>query len=94
MLEAFERHLDARLDETEALFREAEFAPPPEKRKLTGFTWLAQYQVRKMSFPEIAKMAGMHRQTVHGEVHGLAEIMGLTLRDPDPAGRPRTRTTS
>lgn len=64
----------------------------PSRVKRTGLehlTWLARYHFRRESFAAIAKDACVGRQTVADGVKDAADLIGLPLREPTPAGRPR-----
>lgn len=60
--------------------------------KRTGrehFRWLARYQVRGESYAAIARAVCRERQTVKEAIQETALLIGLPLRPPDRAGRPR-----
>lgn len=90
LLAAAERHIDAHLDEREA--HAPGFVPiiPGGMTCLTEhFDWLVWHQVLGMSRQEVANMAGVHRQAIGPTLQKIADLIGLTLRKPDPPGRPR-----
>ncbi len=55
--------------------------------------WLAHYQVAGRSMEEIARHVHRDRTTVRDAIHWMARFLGLTLRRPTTAGRPRRRAT-
>ncbi len=68
----------------------ARAAAVPSKRTGTEhLVWLARYQLRQESFAEIARDVGKERQTVTDAVKAAAALVGLELRLPSRAGRPR-----
>jgi len=64
-------------------------APPAKRTGLEHLAWLARYHFRHESFSEIAATVHRGRQTVADGVRDAAALVGLPLREPTPAGRPR-----
>lgn len=52
------------------------------------FDWTVRYQVLEESYSRIAHTDHVDRKAVTRAVRKVADIIGLTLRDPDEGGRP------
>jgi hypothetical protein len=63
-------------------------SPISKSTGLEHFRWLARYQVKGERISQIARET-RERKSVRDAINKLAELIGLTLRDPDPPGRPR-----
>lgn len=63
--------------------------PPPDLREPGNhLDWLVRYNVLKESYPDIARKSGRARSTVSEGIKGIAAFASITLREPDPPGRP------
>lgn len=91
-----EERLDAAYEEAKrehrrrliALAESLELTREPTKATPEHYTWLARYHLRGESYGRIA--AGHHdRKSVEDAVKRAAALIGLDLRPPSPAGRPR-----
>lgn len=60
----------------------------------THFRWLVNYQVNKWSLADIARDAGVTPQAVKRGTAGVAEIIGLKMRQPSRGGRPKGSRTN
>jgi len=94
MRASFDRQLAERLNQIEADIKSYGFVyTPPKKGKAAKqhYEWLARYQVAGEDFSEIGRADRKTRQAVEQAVKETAALIDLTLRDPDPGGRPRSR---
>ncbi len=66
----------------------SQFGPASPRKDDEHFEWLARYQVGRESFHAIARTAGREAESVREAVHKLAALLTLTLRRPNPGGRP------
>ncbi|MFB4321621.1 hypothetical protein RB298_04685 [Priestia sp. BR_2] len=68
-----------------------------DKRNLEHFEWLVRYQIQNWTLKEIADYYSIQNDTVVNEdtvwkaVKNTSEIVLLTLREPNKAGRPRNK---
>lgn len=87
--QAFKQRTKEHVDKLRLATQKLGFKPAPKKWDLTHFRWLIYYQVQKpnWSYERIAKANGTDDKTVSSGIKRTAELIGLTLRDPLPAGR-------
>jgi len=84
------RNLRNELDKAAAEAKTLGFVAPKIRRSgLDHFYWLARYQVKGEGYAEIGRIVCKERPTIKEAVQKTAMLIGLPLRDPDPAGRPR-----
>ncbi len=87
--EDFEAYLATYREGMERLARERGLVPAPAKRTAEHYEWLVLYQVKGLSYYQIAQRACRERQTVTDGVKSTAALIGLPLRPPPPPGRLR-----
>ncbi|KAA9012404.1 hypothetical protein [Niallia endozanthoxylica] len=64
----------------------------PKKKKLSHFDWLVLYQIKGMSYMEIANYFikdTFSEDTIRRGVNSVSNLIGLTLRPRDKGGRPK-----
>lgn len=57
------------------------------------FEWTVRYQVKGETIRQIADSEDVERKTVSRAVRNVAQLIRLTLRDPDKGGRPKKSKT-
>lgn len=67
------------------------FRVTPTKRDDAHFMWLVHYQVQmpNLSLEKIARKYNQELKTISDGIKRTAQLIGLTLRSPLPAGRTR-----
>ncbi len=82
------------VDKLRAATQRLGFKPAPKKWDLTHFRWLIYYQVQKpnRSYDRIAKEHGTDIKAVSSGIKRTAQLIGLKVRPPLPAGR-KSRAT-
>lgn len=87
--QAFKQRTKEHVDTLKAATQKLGFKPAPKKRDLTHFRWLIYYQVQKpnWSYERIAKEHGTDINTVSSGIKRTAQLIGIKLRPPLPAGR-------
>ena len=83
------RAVRSELGRIEAEARRTAVPPPLKRTGLDHLAWLARYHFRHESFSTIAENVCKERQTVTEAVKAAADLVGLPLREPTLAGRPR-----
>ncbi len=86
-IKAYKNHI-------KGLYKEIGWKEMPKRRARSGhisqhLEWLALYQVGKWSQVKIAEKAGVTRENVSRAIKNTAKELGITLRKPGKAGRPR-----
>jgi hypothetical protein len=91
--QAFKHCTKEHVDKLRSATRKLGFKPAPRKWELKHFRWLVYYQVQKpnWSYERIAKEYGTDINTVSSGVKRTAQLIGLKLRPPLPAGRKSRR---
>lgn len=91
MRRAAEEAIRAQLDAAEAqLAAEGAERTPTKTTGLDHFQWLVLYQVDGLSHRAIGDAVFRHRQAVRTAISDTAKLIGLPLRPPAAAGRPRS----
>jgi hypothetical protein len=88
---AFKGYLKDYCDGIEALASERGFVERDHKREAAHFLWLVWYQVQNRSQTWISRRANASRQTVADGIKSAAALSGLSLRSPNPPGRPKKK---
>lgn len=80
IIDAFNKQLDAFLDEREAEAKAFGLEPSPKKYAPHHFKWLAEYQVGGISKRGLAKEYAVDRKTIIDGLNSAAAFIELTLR--------------
>ena len=88
--------LEPYLDKQEAVFRSIGFHKTKLKRKRVHFEWLVRYQIQSWSQRQIADAYSdttLTEDAIGKAVRETAELVGLTVRQPDKGGRRPVKST-
>lgn len=87
--QAFKERTKVHVDKLRSTVKKLGFKPAPKKWELKHFRWLIYYQVQKpnWSYERIAKEHGTDIKTVRSGINRTAQLLGLHVRPPLPAGR-------
>jgi hypothetical protein len=95
LMEAIAEEVDRQLNDVQRVCEAAGLAKTETKRNdaRQHFRWLVRYHVLAESYGDIRKTPGEGRKaislpSVKEAVEKTAALIGLTLRNPDPPGRP------
>lgn len=87
MRSAFECWLDGHIAGREASARAAGLVPAPEKRKLVPqFTWLARYQVEKISSAKLGRDYNLTTATIEDGIESALKLIHLEKRPAERGG--------
>lgn len=91
--------IDAYIERSLERAEQEGFKPPPKKRKLEEHCeWLVRYQIQGWTHSQIADEYYENTERALGEdtigkaVRNTAHLVKITLREPDPGGRPKTKS--
>jgi hypothetical protein len=87
--QAFKLRTKEHVDKLKAATQKLGFKPAPKKWDLKHFRWLIYYQIQKpnWSYERIAKEYGTDIKAVSNGIKRTAQLIGLKVRPPLPAGR-------
>ncbi|MCO5221282.1 MAG: hypothetical protein M9947_06815 [Thermomicrobiales bacterium] len=97
ILPVLERRLRYGLQGIKSQDRAGDTVPTRALPSRHHFEWTVRYQVLGETIRHIAESDDIEQKTVSTNIRKVAELIGLTLRQPDKGGRPRklrTRTIS
>lgn len=87
----FEKALSNHFREMEAEARAHGWLDPRAKRMMEHFSWLAEFQVARIEYADIAKTVNIRKQSVRNAVIDTATLIALPLRTAR-RGRPPKKT--